>query len=312
MKLLLAPLQGFTDAAFRKSWQQHFEGLDAFYAPYITLQNDGSIRNSQMRDILPEKNTVLPVPQILAANVEEAVALTQRILDMGGYSDVNLNLGCPYPMATNRGKGAGLLPQPEMIDALLNALFERFHEQLQFSVKWRCGLADFNEMGEVIPVLNRYPLSHSILHPRIAKQLYKGQADRERFAQAVSSVNHPLYYNGDITTVEDYQRLQQQFPQLEGVMLGRGVLQNPLLPQELLRGAAFPWEEKIVHFKDFYDTLWAENALILSGDTHLLNKMQSYLPYFAYFDIENRKAYKKAKKAQSLRGLRDGMNELWS
>ena len=312
MKLLLAPLQGFTDAAYRRAWQQHFTGIDAFYAPYITLQNDGSIKNSQWRDILPANNEVLPIPQILAANAEEATILTQRIADLGIYKEINLNLGCPYPMVTNRGRGSALLQQTEVLREILDALFSQFGESLNFSVKLRCGLLDFDEVKDVVQVLNDFPIAYSILHPRIAKQLYKGTADQDCFADVFGKFNHPLYYNGDIYTLANYNKLCQQLPALQGVMLGRGILENPLLPEEIKNGVAFSTKAKLDRLTSFFDDLLEINRQQLSGESHLLSKMKSYLPYFMYFNLDNKKAYKKMKKAKGMNSFLEGMSDLLS
>lgn len=310
MNLLLAPLQGFTDAAFRTAWQQHFTGLESYYAPYITLQNDGSIKNSQWRDILPERNDILPIPQILAANADEATILTQRIAGLGVFKEVNLNLGCPYPMVTNRGRGSALLQKTDILREILEALFSQFGESLKFSVKLRCGLQDFDEVNDVVRVLNDYPIAYSILHPRIAKQLYKGKADQDCFADVMETFNHPLYYNGDIYTLANYNKLVERFPSLEGVMLGRGILENPLLPEEIKNGVEFSSQEKLERLNPFFEDLLEINRQQLSGESHLLSKMKSYVPYFMYFNLDNKKAYKKMKKAKGMNSFLEGMGDL--
>lgn len=300
MNLSLAPLQGFTDAAFRQVFQSHFSGVDAYYAPYITLQNDGTIRKSQMRDILPERNTVLPVPQILANSAEEALQLMTSIDALACYQEVNINMGCPYPMVTKRGRGSGLLPQPEKIRSLLEALFQDYGSDYSFTVKCRCGLSDFNEMEGVFQALNAFPVASVILHPRIAKQLYKGRASWSHFAQAREMTDLPLVYNGDINSTEDYQHLLAEFPDLHGVMLGRGVLMNPFLPQEIVQDSALTQQERLMSLKAFVLDLIELNRQNLSGDSHLLSKMKSYLPYFEAYNYNKRKVYKKMKKAKTM------------
>lgn len=303
MTLSLAPLQGFTDAPFRQVWQQHFEGLDAFFAPYIALQNDASIKNSQWRDILPERNKELPIPQILPNSANEALSLMARIDGLGVYSEVNINMGCPYPMVTRKGRGAGLLTEPHVIRDILSSLFEHYGTRYRFSVKCRCGLNDFSEMETFFKVLNDFQLSSIILHPRIAKQLYKGQASTSHFAQAINMTTHPLVYNGDISSLEDYHTLMQLFPHQKAFMLGRGVLKNPLLPQEIKRGEAYSSLERLDLIAPFVSDLMALNATNLSGESHLLSKMKSYLPYFEYYHLEERKLFKKMKKATGLKAF---------
>lgn len=310
-KLLLAPLQGFTDINFRNAWHQHFDGIDQDYAPYIALQNDGTVKKSQWRDIMPDDNVILPVPQILPSSVSEAEALTEQVLTIGAYKHININMGCPYPMVTNRGRGSGLLPQPQLVDEILSALFTKFSPNISFSVKMRCGLEDIEEMKAIFKVLEAHKLDSIILHPRLGKQLYKGNVHLDAFEEALSLTSHKLYYNGDITTLEEYNTIVERFPTIAGVMLGRGLLQNPLLATEIKTGEVLAQKEKLELFEAFHETLFNLNAERLSGDSHLINKMKSYAPYFAHFNIENKKAFKQIKKAQSSRSYAERIQMLF-
>lgn len=312
MQLFLAPLQGFTDAVFRNVFMKHFGYIDDYYAPYITLQNNGEIRPSQWRDIVPENNLRLPVPQILPANAKEALELTRRIVGLGVYNEININMGCPYPMVTGKGKGCALLQKPEEVSDILDVLMRFYGRTINFSVKMRCGLNDFNEILNVVEVLNEYPIRHVILHPRIGKQLYKGDPDLSYLQTVYDKIKHPLYYNGDIFSLDDYNTLIVRYPWLQGVMLGRGVLRNPLLPEEIKTGEVLGIEQRLGLFNDFHQALINENQKILSGDGHLLNKMMSYLPYFYMFNDERKKAYKKVKKSKGMLAYREGMSEFLS
>lgn len=312
MNLSLAPLQGFTDAIFRNVFTDCFGHVDTYYAPYIAFQNDGSIRNSQWRDITPGRNETRAIPQILVANAEEALGLTQRIVELETYKDVNINLGCPFPMVTNRGRGSALLKNLDELERVLDALFSTYGDQLNFSVKMRCGMTEFDEVSKAIEVLNNYKISHTILHPRVAKQLYKGKANQDAFGEVLSQINHPLHYNGDIRTVKHYNELLERFPSIEGVMIGRGILENPLLPQEIKTGERVEDAKRLVLFSEFHQALYDTNETHLSGDSHLLNKMKSYLPYFEQFAPVNKKAYKKVKKCNGLRSYAEGMQGLFN
>ena len=300
MNISLAPLQGFTDATFRSAWQKHFTGIDTYYAPYITLQNDDRIKKSQWRDILPEHNAIVPIPQLLPKSVKEACVLMGALDGLGGFEEVNINMGCPYPMVTNRGRGSGLLPHPEVVKGILDALCDRYGADYRFSVKMRCGLLEHDEMEAVFDVLNAFPLSAVILHPRVAKQLYKGEASWDYFAKAELMTDLPLVYNGDINSRLDYLRLLSEFPKLTGVMLGRGVLANPALPEEIVKKMELPRDERLSRMYNFMLDLVEGNRAVLSGESHLLSKMKSYLPYIASTNLDKKKAYKKAKKARFL------------
>ena len=92
-------------------------------------------------------------------------------------------------------------------------------------------------------VAGAYPFSEIIIHPRIGKQLYTGNADVDRFAELVPKINRPLVYNGDIFTVEDFNRISAKLPDVKMFMLGRGLLTNPFLADEI-KGKTFDNEER--------------------------------------------------------------------
>ncbi len=215
-EIYLAPLQGFTDAVYRKAYSEVFSGIDAYFIPYISTKNNQILKKYE-REILQENNPQKRVvPQVLAKNTEELLSLSS-ILVKEGYSEINLNLGCPYPMVTNRGQGAGLLPYPEKIEKMLAAFFQNF--SINLSIKMRAGLNSADEIKNVIPVLNDFPVSEIILHPRIAKQLYSGIIDLEIFRITSEKLKHKLIYNGDIFSVADFERIKNLFPDIQVLCL---------------------------------------------------------------------------------------------
>lgn len=131
-----APLQGFTEAAWRNAHEQTFGGVDAYYTPFIRLEK-GEIRNKNKREVLPQQNTVsYLIPQLVASEPEELNQLA-GFLASQGYREIDVNMGCPFPLIANRGKGSGILPYPEKVAALLDAM--RQLPEIRFSVKMRLG-----------------------------------------------------------------------------------------------------------------------------------------------------------------------------
>ena len=226
--IYLAPIQGFTDYTYRASYAKVFNLVDAFYIPYISLKND-TIPQKHMREIHPDNNKKgRVIPQILAKDTKE-IELLCRQLECFGYDEINLNLGCPYPMVSKRGKGSGLLPFPDEIYKLLDHFHS--HSKARLSVKLRAGLKSADELSGVIDVLNQFPLTEVILHARVASQLYSGEIDELTFSYAEQHVKHKLVYNGDIFSRQDYLQKQNKFKSIESWMLGRGILMNPFLPK---------------------------------------------------------------------------------
>jgi tRNA-dihydrouridine synthase B len=268
LKIYFAPLQESTGYIYRGAHAKFFGGIDKYFAPYITRQNDGTIKASHLRDIMPENNIgYLLVPQILAGNTEDFISLTGTLQD-NGYSEINWNLGCPYPMVTNKGLGSGLLPNPDRIKSILEESLP--HIKCKISVKMRTGLLSHDEIFKIIDILNEFPLNEIILHPRFGKQLYHGTPDEGVFAEAHKKLKHSLVYNGDIVTIENFIRLSKLYSGITSWMIGRGILKNPFLPLILKSGSPQCIEEKAIIMRNFYEEIFFNYSKLLSGKSHLL------------------------------------------
>jgi len=293
----LAPLQGFTDFVFRKCYHQLFGDVKSYYIPYISLGPGNKIRRSQLRDLLSENNIDVPVvPQILCSNVEEMRQLAKIVRDYG-YSKINFNMGCPYPMATNRGRGSALIEKPDELKRILDALFAEFN--LEVSIKFRAGMNDEQNIFQLIPLLKAYPFAKLIFHPRTADQLYKGIANRELFAQFVGAINQPVVYNGDINTVDDLAQIRQLVPTQEEWMIGRGILSDPFLLKRI--NGNLPGSEQMQTMKrDFHELIFEEYQRHFSDEGQVLMKMKAFWSYFSHSFTNPHKAFKPLKKASSL------------
>lgn len=294
--IYFAPLQGFTDFVYRLAYAQVFNGVDAFFVPYISLKND-TILPKYMREILPQNNPrARVVPQVLVKDSKELLITTQLLMD-NGYNEVNLNLGCPYPMVTKRGKGSGLLPHPNKIRNILTDYFENC--DLELSVKLRAGLNSAAEIEQVLPIFNSFPLKEVILHSRTAKQLYSGEIIDDAFAYALKTIKHRLIFNGDIFSISDFEKRKQQFPITKDWMLGRGILMNPFLPSEI-NGIKYSALERKNVLMEFHQLIFENYSDSMDNDGNTLNKMKQFWFYFSANFREAKKAFKKVKKSNNI------------
>lgn len=297
MKLILAPLRGLTEEPFRTAFSRHFDGIDEALAPFIATARAERLRDAHIRDLLPEKQVLPVVPQLLSNNPHDFLSLAHKLYDLG-YQTVNWNLGCPYPMVTKKKRGSGLLPYPEMITAFLEAVLAELKPGL--SIKLRLGYYDSDEIRALIPVLNAFKLESVILHPRLGMQMYSGQADAEAFGTVAAQLRHKLIYNGDINSVTTFARLRRQLPDIDAFMLGRYLLVNPFLAEEL-QGCKISLHDRRERFATFYAELFECYRAKISHPKHLMDRMKAYWCYFAAnFDAKNRGAVKKIQRAQTL------------
>lgn len=304
-----APLQGYTDAAYRQAHARIFGGVDTYYSPFVRVEH-GEIRRKDARDINPENNRgVHLVPQLIAPYPDK---LEQIMSLFSGYNyrEADINLGCPFPMLAKRHNGAGMLPYPEEVKELLVAATEKY-PRFRFSVKLRLGWENANECLALLPLFNALPLSHIILHPRLGKQQYKGEVDLDGFEAFYNGCDKPLFYNGDLHTTEDIQAIAVRFPKLAGIVIGRGLLANPALAWEYRQGKRLSADEMAEKVRQLHTDVYnSYEEQLQGGETQLLMKMKSFWEYL--LPEGNRKAKKTIHKTTKLTNYLAAVNELLS
>jgi tRNA-dihydrouridine synthase len=303
-----SPLQGFTDFRFRNAFQQFFGGIDQYIAPYIRLNGNQEIKPGNQRDILHANNHSLNlIPQIITKDADEFLLVANYVQNLG-YTQLNWNLGCPYPMIAKRGMGSGLLNMPEKIDEILTRVCAG--TDIQISVKMRLGYESPQEIFHVLPVLERHRLANITIHPRIGKQLYKGEVDLKAFEECLGQTSHKIIYNGDITSVQSFREMKERFPAIAHWMIGRGLIADPFLPAMIKADNPVYPENRYEVFNSFHDALFSSYEEALSGPKHLLMKMYSFWEYFIQSFPLSTKSLKKIKKAQSLSVYREVVKQI--
>ncbi|MBM6828566.1 tRNA-dihydrouridine synthase family protein [Anaerotignum lactatifermentans] len=304
MKLYFAPMEGITGYIFRTVFAKHFGGADQYYSPFLAPVQDQWMTNRERGDVLPEHNEgIRLVPQIMA-NRASVFLGTARVLAEMGYQEVNFNCGCPSGTVVAKGKGAGMLRD---LDGLRRFLEEACaHAPMEISIKTRLGMREPEEVFDLMEVLQDYPLKEWILHARVREDYYKNQPRRDIFKEVAKECKLPLCYNGDICTVEDFKEMKEMFPQLSGMMIGRGALLDPSLFRRIRGGCAMEKRE----FAAFHEELCARYEEYMSGDRNTLFKMKELWAYWAYMFPDSSKALKKIRKANSLKVYRQEVEQL--
>ncbi len=306
MQFYLAPLEGLTGYIFRNALAKYFTPLDKYFTPFIAANQKGKLSSRELKDILPEHNpSIKVIPQILTNKVED-FNLTVKHLQAYGYDEVNLNLGCPSGTVVSKNKGAGFLAVPDDLDHFLEGIFNE--APLKISIKTRLGKDDPSEFESLIRIFNQYPLEELIIHPRIQKDYYKNTPRLEQFEEGLSKSQHPICYNGDIFTASDYHQLTQRYPKLERVMLGRGLIANPGLVEEITLQKALD----IKTFKAFHDEVYTNYQEVLHGERDVLFKMKEMWFYMSYMFEDVEKQAKKIKKSQRLTDYEAAVEELFA
>ena len=290
MKVYFAPMEGVTDVVYRRVHHDCFSGVDKYFIPFISPTQHLTFTSREQRAVSPEENAGIPaVPQILTKNAGHFVWMAQALSD-AGYGEINLNLGCPSGTVTAKGKGSGMLRDVETLERFLDEVFS--HSALPVSIKTRVGYESVEEWPRLLELFSRYPVKELIVHPRTRREFYGGRAHRELCADVLDKTNLPLVYNGDLFTVADCAELMKMYPGASAMMIGRGLVANPAMAQELRGGEKLNLEM----LRDFHDRLyeaylarWPRNAVI--GHMH---EIMSYVMHCFENPAKPRKAMRKA------------------
>ena len=288
-----APMEGITNSIFRRTHARYFPGTDRYAAPFLAPDGQGRIKSAALLDLDPERNSGIPLlPQILCNSAGAFLALS-RELEAMGFTEVNLNAGCPSGTVVPKHKGAGMLLDLRSLDAFLNEVFA--HSRLRVSVKSRLGLESTAEFPAILEIYNRYPLSELILHARDRKGLYQSRPDLKAFAAAFSSSRAPLCYNGNILSPAHRDRVLAAVPDLERLMPGRGAVADPALIRQLRGGAPLEAQE----LSAFLEELFAANLAAGIGEYHSLGRMKEIWYYCGHLFPGAQRELKRLNKARS-------------
>ena len=292
MKFYFAPLEGVTGYIYRNAYNKYFGEIDKYFTPFIVPTMNCILTSREKNDIIPEHNEgMVVVPQILTNNAEYFLDTVEKLQGYG-YNEINLNLGCPSGTVVSKFKGSGFLAKRDELDAFLEEVFSKTSAKI--SLKTRIGKDSPEEFYELIKIFNKYPLEELIIHPRIRQEYYKNVPNMDVFKDAIQLSTNPLCYNGDIFNVEDYQRIREECPTIDKIMLGRGIIANPALVKEIRSG----WQVDKAVLKSFHNEVFEGYKEVLSGDINALYRMKEFWHYMINVFEDGDKYAKKIKSQE--------------
>ena len=138
---------------------------------------------------------------------------------------------------------------------------------------------------------NRYPIRELTIHPRVRKQFYQGDVDMEMFRYAAQNSKNPLCYNGDLFSAEDCDRIGKEFPQVDAVMLGRGLVADP----GMLCGGT-----DVNVLEQFHDALLEEYLVLFGGSRNAMFRLKENWSYLLPRFENSEKLAKRLRKTTDL------------
>ena len=284
-------MEGITGQLFRQVHFRHFPSVDRYYMPFMAPTGDHRFSGKNLRELAPDTlGRPAAVPQLLTKNAQEFLCAAGHLAELG-FSEVNLNLGCPSGTVVSKGKGAGLLADPEALDAFLEQIFKA--SPLPVSVKTRLGMHEPEEFSRLLKIYQRYPICELTIHPRTREEFYRGSVHTDVFDAAAEHCTLPLCFNGNLFSAEDVHIFEASHPKINAVMLGRGLLMDPQLI-ETLRGKPRSREK----LKSFHNDLCAAYLDRTQGGTqNVLPRMKELWTYLIHGFEDTQKYEKQLKKA---------------
>jgi tRNA-dihydrouridine synthase len=295
MKYYFAPMEGITTYTFRNAFNHYFGGIDKYFTPFIASKK---MSKREKNDVLPEHNIGIQlVPQILTNKADEFIMIAQRLAEYG-YDTVNLNLGCPSGTVTARKRGAGFLSVPDELEKFLDGIFAKC--PLKISIKTRIGVKSEDEWDKLISIYEKFPIEELIIHPRLLNELYKFTPHKDAYIKASDRLNIPLCYNGDITSLESFNDVTKTIPNINHIMIGRGLLRNPALISMLNNSNDLPRLYSKENFRAFHDEIFNGYINCMNGDeSATLFKMKDLWTYLSTSFNNSESHLKQIRKSNS-------------
>lgn len=302
MRVNFAPMEGVTGYVYRNLHRAMFGGVDRYYMPFLSANQSRVFSKKEWQDLCPEHNGFDDlVPQILGKDAEGFLWAVRELRALG-YREINFNLGCPSGTVTAKGKGAGFLAHPRELDEFLDRIYSAVEGPI--SIKTRLGISDPAEFGPILEIYNKYPIAELIIHPRVRKDFYKHPARVEAFAEALSRSKNPVSYNGDLMTMADCKAMAARFPQVQALMVGRGLVANPamLAPEKQTREG----------LRDFHAALYEGYREMFGNDRNAMMRMKEVWFYHIHLFDDHEKLAKRLRRTTDAAEYRAVVHEIYT
>lgn len=304
MQIYLAPMEGITNYIYRSALDRWFPGVNRYFTPFISAQKN--LNKKQDRDVNPQNNPNMKViPQLMAHRAEDVLEMQALLKERYGYNEINLNQGCPSQTVVSKNHGSGFLRDVENMERYFDELFQK--ADFPISVKTRLGVEDVSEWDAILAVYQKFPFSEIIIHPRTTRDQYAGKPRMEAFSEGLERLSgKSICYNGDIVTLADYVAIKEAYPNLEKVMIGRGLLKNPMLLKAIENYEKTGLCDESISHEDWANLYGMMKQIrdvmqeTFSGDAHVLAHLKELWGYLAGLFPENKKEIKSLKKSRKL------------
>jgi nifR3 family TIM-barrel protein len=261
--VILAPMAGVTNAAFRRLCREHGAGL--YVAEMVTSRALVERNEESLRIVTFEEDEKTRSAQVYGVDPATVGAAVKIIAGEDRADHVDLNFGCPVPKVTRKGGGSALPWKKDLFTSIVRAAVKAAEPYgVPVTIKMRKGIDDdhltYLEAGLIA---EREGVAAVALHARTAAEYYSGTADWSAIARLKETVTSiPVLGNGDIWSAEDAVRMVRETG-CDGVVVGRGCQGRPWLFADL--AAAFAGSDARVTpgLREVAETIYRHGELMI-------------------------------------------------
>ena len=277
--LILAPMAGFTDLAFRSLCHNFGAGLTV---TEMVSAKALSYNNKKTEELLFKLDNESPKAVQIFGHEPEVMAEACRNPLLQKFDIIDINMGCPAPKIISNGDGSALLKDIDLARTIIEECTKATDKPI--TVKFRIGFYDDAIVAvEFAKMCEEAGAAAITVHGRTTKQGYSGEVNYEIIRKVKEAVSIPVFANGDCRNREDYERIMN-ITKADGVMIGRAALGCPEIFKEINENIILK-ENKFEQIKWHY-----EKMLEVYSERYVVLYMRSHIAQYLKGEYKNSKA----------------------
>ena len=277
-RIIMAPMAGITNIAFRKIIKEFGAGLVVSEMVSDKALCYGNKKTIEMLNV--DENEHPMSIQIFGGDVDSMVKAAKFVDENSNCDIIDINMGCPVQKVLKAHAGSYLLQHPSLVYDIVKNVVEVVNKPV--TVKIRIGY-DFHSINcvEIAQLIEKAGASAIAVHGRTRSQMYEGHADWSYIAEVKKAVSIPVIGNGDVRTPQDAKRMLDETG-CDAVMVGRAALGNPWVIKQIV---AYVENGVLLEDPSIDDKIdqclnHAKRLLIVEGERNAIRQMRGHAPWY--------------------------------